>query len=210
MTAYSLQATKGLRWVHTILMLGQKPLENIKSNLLLEEEPASKINPSSKLGQATQGFSRQVLKISQDEDFSLSEQPIPAFDHSLGWEVYLWWHRIFLAVALVGAQALLHLSLTSPWVVQVPFQLSLVQAKKSLSALSAAIQPLNHLVFPSWTCSSLAISLLYCKPQIWAQPWAPLILCSHRAGGALPQDKNPETQEKPSFSQVIIPDYRCS
>lgn len=68
-------------YTHTILMLVQKPLEIIWSSLLLEEEPASKINPSSKLGQATQGLSSQVLKISQDEDFSLSGQSIPAFVH---------------------------------------------------------------------------------------------------------------------------------
>lgn len=79
--------------------------------------------------------------------------------------------------------------------------------KKTLSALSAAIQPLHHLFFPS--CSSLPSSLLYCKHQSWAQPWAPLILCSQSRGSSAMGQK-PKTQEKPRFSHSIIPDCRRS
>lgn len=71
--------------IHAIVKVGQKPLEIIWSSLLLEAVPNSKMDQSSKFGQAAHGLPSQVLKISQDGDFSLSGQPAPVFSQPQSW-----------------------------------------------------------------------------------------------------------------------------
>lgn len=68
--------------IHTIVKVGQKPLEIIWSSLLLEAVPNSKMDQPSKFGQAAHALPSQVLKISQDGDFGLSGQPAPVSSQS--------------------------------------------------------------------------------------------------------------------------------